>query len=401
MTVIKDQESIVFRDEKLVTNIPGEILLFDMLFTAKHRDLPAETPLYVDIKNPNNALSYGQVKEQALKCAASFKREFNLQRGDVIAVCSPDNIQCPILFFASLVAGCVFSPLRHSSLSSPEEIAYDLDTIRPKLLVLHHTETKTLTTAKNAGIPNILVFSPEKESDIPTGIRTLDEALLSSNELAKPYAYTKDEILNTPCCLYFTSGSTGKRKAVMLSQNVLVSLLLYNTTPLSPSIKHLAPNTFSFVSSLITCVIFTVYFGMSVYILDKKQQTLIDICEAVEKYQISLLSMAPYMAYGLVKEPEVTKKYNLSSVKIVGVGGSSLDKSMASLIKQNTGLVLINFYGMTECPGIFENNPDWTLLGSVGRLGSRSSLRIVSADGKDLPTGQMGELRVKGPTTTL
>ncbi|CAO3661238.1 unnamed protein product [Rhizopus stolonifer] len=302
---------------------------------------------------------------------------------------------------ANYFTGCVFSPLRHSSLSSPEEIAYDLDTIRPKLLVLHHSETKTLTTAKNAGIPNILVFSPEKESDIPTGIRTLDEALLSSNELAKPYAYTKDEVLNTPCCLYFTSGSTGRRKAVMLSQNALVSILLYNTTPLSPAINHLAPNTFSFASSLVTCLIFTVYFGMSVYIMDKKQQTLADICETVEKYQISLLSLAPYMVYGLVKEPEMTKKYSLSSVKIVGVGGSSLDKSMISFAKQNMGLVLINFFGMTECMGVFSNNPDWTLMGSVGCPGLRSSLRIVSDDGKDLPAGQMGELRVKGPAMTL
>lgn len=59
----------------------------------------------MDIENPEKSLTYSQLKTQVLKCAAGLKREFNLQYGDGIAVCSPNQIGYSVLLHSAVCAG--------------------------------------------------------------------------------------------------------------------------------------------------------------------------------------------------------------------------------------------------------------------------------------------------------
>ncbi|KAG1471911.1 hypothetical protein G6F56_001847 [Rhizopus delemar] len=398
-----ENESIVFRDEVTTIQSTGEVSLLDLMLTEVYRKLSEDTVLFIDIDNPDNKMTYGQFKERALKCAASLKREYGLQSGDVIAVCSPDSIEYAILFYGALAAGCVFSPMRHSAISTAEDIVYDFHTLQPKLLILHASEMNTLySAARDSGLPesNILALGDRSKDPAYANVRTVNDVLFSSKELAEPYRYTRDEIVNNPCFLLFTSGSTGRRKAVILTQNALVYYMMNNRNMLNSFTSTLSVTGFSFASSLFTCIICPIFFGITVHILDHSKRSLENVCKNVEKYKVDLLVLPPFMIYSLGKDDKISQTYDLSSLKLVGAGGSTSDRSMLSLVKEKTGINILNMYAMTECIAVTSNDLEGTLVGSVGRLRFKNLARIVDTNGKDQPAGSIGELRIKGPTMT-
>lgn len=99
------QNNILSRDITSNLEPMSEISLFDLMLSDTCRQFPYKKALLIDPGDSSKKITYGQFKERALKCAASLKREYGLQSGDVIAVCSPDSIEYAILFYGALAAG--------------------------------------------------------------------------------------------------------------------------------------------------------------------------------------------------------------------------------------------------------------------------------------------------------
>ncbi|KAI9282200.1 hypothetical protein BY458DRAFT_497477 [Sporodiniella umbellata] len=397
------RESIVFEDKNTSHPPLGEVSLIDLLFTDTHKKVSENKVLYVNAENPSHTVTYGQLKNQVLRCTASLKRVFDLKRGDVIAACSPDCLEYTPLFFASIAAGCVFSPMRISPISTAEDIVYDFHTLQPKLLILHASELDTLyQAAVDSGMSesHILIIGEPSNNPTYSHLQTVEKVLMSSSELAVPVKYTKQEIMESPCYLLFTSGSTGRRKAGMITQNALVFYFLSNKTLLRNDLSTMSVTGFSFASSLFTCVISPAYYGMTAYITDYNKRSLEDVCKTVQKYKISFLLVAPFIVYSLGRNPEISKQYDLSSIKLLICGGSATDQNMLCMLSGSSEFSILNMYAMTESLCMFSNDTEGSLLGSIGRVAYSNKVRIVDMDGNDQPVGKEGELRIKGPNTT-
>lgn len=77
-------------------------------------------------------------------------------------------------------------------------------------------------------------------------------------------------------------------------------------------------------------------------------------------------------------------------------GGALLDKELQKFYI-GIGLPMYQGYGLSEAtPVISTNTPDYYRLGSSGKLVQPLELRICDAEGRELPTGQQGEIVVKG-----
>ncbi|KAG1175318.1 hypothetical protein G6F70_002505 [Rhizopus microsporus] len=384
----------------------GEIALFDFLFKQDGR-LPLDRKIYIDSSDPTRYLTYGELAEKSLQCAAAYKHRFGLQRGDVIAICSPNDIRCPIFFFGAIAAGCVITLLDHSATSTPKNILTELTTTKPKLFIMHQSQKDfAFDAAKKVGLTeeNILLLQDNEalQDNTHPHFLTADDTLLSHDTTIEPYAYSKDDLLNTPSCLYFTSGSTGNRKACMIKQNSLVCLLQYTSKSIPIGCLSIVTTSgFSFVSSLVKHFMFAVYFGISVYVYRGGKNALEDLCSITDKYKLNLLLLSPHLATVFVRKSEIRRKYDLSSLKKIFVGGSHTDMTLMKLSKQEFGFPYTNTFGMTECIGVFEQTEERALIGSVGKLTYGMSARIVDQDGNDVPLGEPGELRLKGPMTTI
>ncbi|KAG1440500.1 hypothetical protein G6F56_011898 [Rhizopus delemar] len=180
----------------------------------------------------------------------------------------------------------------------------------------------------------------------------------------------------------------------------MVHYILTKGISFDSSYNSLITTNFSFVSSLFSCLLNSIFFGASVYFLNQDERTAKDVFKAVDKFKINFLILPPYIVYELGKNPQLAKTYDISSLKEVRVGGATVDRAMVHLIKKTTGVAIVNMYAMTECIGITCNDIENTLAGSIGRLGYSNLSRIVDNDGNDLPVESIGELRVKGPTMT-
>ena len=77
-------------------------------------------------------------------------------------------------------------------------------------------------------------------------------------------------------------------------------------------------------------------------------------------------------------------------------GGALLDKDLQKFYMA-IGMPMFQGYGLSEAtPVISSNGPELFQLGSSGKLVQPIELKICDSDGKELPTGEKGEIVVKG-----
>ncbi|MBR2606793.1 MAG: AMP-binding protein [Bacteroidaceae bacterium] len=77
-------------------------------------------------------------------------------------------------------------------------------------------------------------------------------------------------------------------------------------------------------------------------------------------------------------------------------GGALLDKDLQKFYMA-IGMPMFQGYGLSEAtPVISSNGPELFQLGSSGKLVKPIELKICDSDGKELPTGEKGEIVVKG-----
>lgn len=276
-----------------------------------------------------------------------------------------------------------------------EDIIYDIKTVQAKYMITHvDVIDKALLAAKEAGIDtsNIVVFGDTSVQ----GIRAVDDTLLKGDQEGEPLTFTAEQMQNDPSVLYFTSGTTGRKKAVIRTQNNL----LYSTFKLNvdPSCVVVSYLDFNHSTSLVSILLMAPYYGCTNYLLN--HYSFRDLCAAVEKYKPRFITCAPYVVSSLMKD-SITKEYDISSLQMIGCSGALLKHSVILEAHKQLGIAVLNVYGLTEVLGLFTTTPEIAVgLGAVGVMSSRFTARIVDEDGQDVAVGQVGELLIKGPTLT-
>ena len=196
--------------------------------------------------------------------------------------------------------------------------------------------------------------------------------------------------------ILFTSGSEKEPKAVQLTHRNI----LHNIKAV-PQIIDLQDNDV-FITNLPYFHVFglTVNFWLPISLgaaivgvpnsLDYKA-----ICDAIKKYQVSVMVGTPTFFWGYLKKAEAE---TFQSVRIAIAGADKLQPKIRKAYIDNFGLTINEGYGTTETsPVISTNTPTQDKPGSVGKPLPGVAVRICDIDtGKELPAGQEGKILVKG-----
>lgn len=122
---------------------------------------------------------------------------------------------------------------------------------------------------------------------------------------------------------------------------------------------------------------------------------------AVERERVTVTSLTPATAR-LWLDARAEVRTDVSSLRLVQIGGAPLDRATAERVGPEWGCRLQQVFGTAE--GLLTltrpDDPDETVLTTQGRpLSPDDQVRVVDAGGDDVPDGEPGELLARGPST--
>jgi long-chain acyl-CoA synthetase len=122
--------------------------------------------------------------------------------------------------------------------------------------------------------------------------------------------------------------------------------------------------------------------------------------ELIERERITIFGGVPTMAWQVLNSPDFATR-DTSSVRSVAYGGAPAPPEIVKRIKQQfPGGSASNGYGLTETSSVTSMNTGDDYVRKPTSCGPPvpvCDVRVVDAHGEDVPTGEPGELWIKGP----
>jgi long-chain acyl-CoA synthetase len=126
------------------------------------------------------------------------------------------------------------------------------------------------------------------------------------------------------------------------------------------------------------------------------------VLETIQQYRVQSMAGVPTMFVYLLQYPE-TELFDTSSVKHWGSGAAPLPVEIVEPFERRFGGRMLEGYGLTEASPIVAAHrySGVRKLGSVGQPIPGVEVRILDDEDRALPTGQIGEIGVRGPNVML
>lgn len=332
--------------------------------------------------------SYRELGAAAAGLADSY-RQLGVGKGDRV-ICQLRN--GPDFLIAALAAwkvGAIHVGLDRDL--TPVEVVRMAEFMRPTVLLANGrggTDLPTLVgLLRHAAIPVVVVSDSEL---VPAGCLCLS-SLLSGGAVGVASAPTHLSP-EDPAVILVTSGTTGQPKGVVRHHGQLLGHWKTTATFLNagPEDKHLVqlPLAYGFGFGLAVAGLLT---GGVLMVLDhfSARPTL----RLIARERITILNGTP-PHFALILADFDRSRVDVSSLRCGAGSGASFPPSLLARIFSEFGMDFVYTYGCSEGLGWKTTDKDEMLKGSVGRPPSHQ-IRVVGADGRPLPLGQVGEIVVR------
>lgn len=126
-----------------------------------------------------------------------------------------------------------------------------------------------------------------------------------------------------------------------------------------------------------------------------------EILRLIETYKINIAFMVPAVILFLLQQPNIGD-VDVSSVRQVLYGASPIPEEVLKKAQERFGCEFVQLYGLTETGGAGTNlapedhDPAKGKLRSCGKPNKGLEVKIVGADGKEVKTGDVGEIMIRG-----
>ena len=350
--------------------------------------------------------TYGEMLGVAAGLAARFRERYGLERGDRIAVAMRNYPEWPLVFWGAIAAGLVVVPL--NAWWTARELRYAIEDSGARLLVADGERIEVVgDSLSGVGLGGVIAV--RQPGELPAGAERWGD-VRAEVDVEAPLPEVEISFDDDATILY-TSGTTGTPKGAIgthrnhvtnlmnTALNGALGLTMAGEEP--PEEQPVYMTTFPiFHIAGQTGMQFAALSGSKLVLLYRWDTA--KALEMIERERVSSMAAVPKTVRRVLESPEL-ERYDVSSLAALASGGApvppdlilSIDRQFASAVAPANG------YGLTETTSAVVINSGEEYVAhpeSVGRPVVGCDLSVVDPGSReDVPTGQIGELSVRGP----
>jgi long-chain acyl-CoA synthetase len=367
-------------------------------------------------------MSYAQWDRASRDFAAFLVEQANCRPGDRVAIMLPNFIAYPVAFLGTLRAGMIV--VNVNPLYTPRELQQQLaDSGAVAIVIMENFAHKLQEIVAETKIRHVVVarlgdFAPMLK-------RWLFNFANAHIKHAVPaWRFEKFTMLQAACSrppsaryqdaqpqpsdvalLQYTGGTTGVPKGAMLTHRNLVANTLQciawrGADEKGEDERVLTPLPLYHIFSLLTnLLVFARLGGLNYLIPDPRD--LHRLIGVMRSAKITWMSGVNTLYNALINNPDFAK-LDFHTLRIAVGGGAAVQSEVARRWREITGCSLCEGYGLTEASPVVCINPFFSpKIGTVGLPVPSTEVSIRDDHGQVLPTGESGEVWVRGPQVML
>jgi malonyl-CoA/methylmalonyl-CoA synthetase len=355
------------------------------LFAALRAGFPSDLAASAVETDEGLAYSWSDL-ERATAMLANLLASLNLPDGARIAVQVEKSVEAMLLYLATLRAGYVFLPLNTAYQSA--EIEYFIGDAEPVVVVC---------SGKNFGWVSKIAFKAGTRH-----VFTLnDDRSGSLLERAAHHSDRHDVVQRAAddlAAILYTSGTTGRSKGAMLTHGNLLSnarvLKDYWGWRQGDVLIHALP--IFHVHGLFVAIHGALINGSKMIWLAR-----FDPRRVIAKMKEATVFMGvPTLYVRMLAEPSLTREA-ARHMRLFIAGSAPLLPETFNAWQERTGHTILERYGMSETIMLtsnpYEAGQGERRAGTVGFPLPGVGLRVRGEDGKEVATGEIGDIQVTGP----
>jgi acyl-CoA synthetase (AMP-forming)/AMP-acid ligase II len=350
-------------------------------------------------------LDYGTHLDLVDRLAAVLQRDREVRPGDRVAIFAANRWEWVVAFWAVTTAGAI--PCCGNGWWTPDEFAHAASLVGPSLVIGDGTR---LACAGEAGWrgPVLDLDDVRVLVDSHTGARP------------SPVAVAEDD----PAVLLFTSGTTGRAKAVTTTHRGLVGFGHVNSfseavarvamgapvpqvgEPLPPSDDVVLVTSPLFHTSMLHGVVLRSAVRGSAFVLLPGRFGPERVLEAIERERVTSWLALGSAAPRVCALPD-RDRYDTSSLTHVGVGGAPVSPTVQQALRDTfptASRTLSMGYASTESSSVVANIAGAEYAAhptSTGRIAATIAVELRGPDGAPVADGEVGEVHVRSPYVML
>jgi acyl-CoA synthetase (AMP-forming)/AMP-acid ligase II len=312
--------------------------------------------------------------------------ELGLRKGDRVAFLCSNRAEMVEIYFALAKSGLVGMPLNYRL--APVEMLELMRAVGTVALIAERRFSELLVPHLGA-LPQIAHCISFGEG---TALGSDYEALLARSASSEPMVEVEED---DPFYFNLTSGTTGLPKCYLINH--------YNCT----AGNGLFPN-YDLTSRDVAMTVFPMFgrvgFGWAIATVQLGLRNVLAnfethaVLRLIEEEGVTAVNLVPTMAAMLLACPSLGNS-RTESLRVVVFAGSAVPQSIRENVQTRLCANVFEYYGMQESGALTLSTPEdrQRKPASAGRQVLHSHVRIVDAQGNDLPAGQPGEIYGRSP----
>ncbi|MBK5290781.1 MAG: long-chain-fatty-acid--CoA ligase [Acidobacteriia bacterium] len=346
----------------------------------------------------NHSLTYSEFRVRVLRTAEALRR-LGLRKGSRIGVLLLNSPQYLELYCATAEVGIWIVPMNIRL--SPDEMAFWLNDSASTALVVDDKFCQVPSQlASTLQTVQTVLYAGGREC--PPGMLDYSRLVEEAGPVEEADGPDEEDLAG----LFYTSGTTGGAKGVMLTHKNLYSNAMHAALGIGVTKEwvwtHAAPMFHLANGALMYALLMA---GAAHSFLPAFEPEL--FLKTVERFRVSSTILVPTMINMLLNHPAIDR-YDVSSLRQFLYGASPMPLGLLRRAVDKMGNIFTQGYGLSEAAPLLtlleptdhkfdQLDQEFTPVKSAGRPVVGVEVRVVDEMDRDLPPRQGGEIIARGP----